>query len=104
MKTVRVSAVAILCASLGLVACTDKTPILPDDRVSTESATESSPVKDVNQGSSLAEKAGKAGIPVALAEAWEREGVHIADNGSVYSDTCPVSRKVHLPAGVTIRC
>lgn len=100
MKTIYVAIAATLCTSLSLAACADKPQISPSDLPSVESSI----AKDSNQASTLADKAAKAGVPVALAEAWEREGVHIADNGSVYSDTCPASRKLHIPPGVTIRC
>lgn len=100
MKKIYVASAVILCVSLSLVACADKPQISPSDRGSAES----SATKDSNQALTLSDKAAKAGVPVALAEVWELEGVHIADNGSVYSTTCPVSRKVRIPSGISIRC
>lgn len=56
------------------------------------------------QGSSLEERAARIGVPLALAESWEKSGVHIGDGGVVYADECPVSRKVKIPAGIKIIC
>jgi len=56
------------------------------------------------QGSSLEERAAGIGVPLTLAESWEKLGVHISDGGVVYADECPVSRKVKIPAGVKIIC
>jgi len=56
------------------------------------------------RGSSLEERAARIGVPLALAESWEKSGVHIGDGGVVYADECPVSRKVKIPAGVKIIC
>lgn len=56
------------------------------------------------QGSSLAERAARIGVPLALAESWEQLGVHIGESGVVYADECPVSRKVKIPAGIKIVC
>ena len=100
MKKIYVATAAILCVSLSLVACTDKPQISPSDQGSAES----SATINSDQALTLSDKAAKAGVTVALAKAWELEGVHIADNGSVYSTTCPVSRKVRIPSGISIRC
>ncbi len=100
MTKIYVATAAIVCVSIGLVACTDKPQSSPSDRDLKQSAA----AQDSGQALTLSDRAAKAGVSVALAKAWEIEGVHIADNGSVYSDTCPVSRKVRIPSGVSIRC
>ena len=56
------------------------------------------------EGSALAERAARIGVPLALAESWEQLGVHIGESGVVYADECPVSRKVRIPAGIKIVC
>jgi hypothetical protein len=53
---------------------------------------------------SLEERARRAGVSLAQAQAWEKSGVHIANNGSVYSEDCPVGGKVRVPGGVSIGC
>lgn len=52
----------------------------------------------------LEERARRAGVSLAQAEAWERSGVHIANSGSVYSEDCPIGGKVKIPTGVVVRC
>lgn len=52
----------------------------------------------------LEERAKRAGVSLALAEAWEKSGVHIANNGSVYAEECGAARRVSRPAGKAIYC
>jgi len=52
----------------------------------------------------LQERADMIGVSLALAESWERAGIHIADNGTVYSQECPPSGVAQIPAGINILC